>query len=922
MAGRIYFHRVVLSTVAVMALLHSNDARAQVRQRGQRLPSIEVNLEVLNSLRYGAPVANGPYAGGMGNGYPADPYSDPAAPAPVPPPQQVEPYQNKPPASDSGWYGGGNSAPSPTPTPTPTPVPSAPPVQPSAPPAYNPYGGANGWYQDGGPPPEWAQRQMEYARRQMGLQQEQGEISTYQPGGMPDELPSSAASTSTPAKSYPTPKAKPPQDDVAKAAEAMDQQLSGNTTTTPPAQPEPSVVAPPAPLPEMPAMPTAPTSVPAPTPVPTPAPAIPTPAAPDIPPPPAITPPDSLVKDATGNVPKLPEAPADAMDWLKDNAPKATDDLPIPSVPSAPMIPPSIPPEEKKEETKPEIPTPVPSAPSSPEMPKMLEIPAMPAMPEFPSLDEKNAPPPVVPPAAPETKAETKPETKNEEAELPPLEVLPPIAAPKPEVQKEEPKETPKLPDIAAPDLPSAPPAPLPSIPSAIEDTPMMPPALPEATAPEEPEQKGGLFPGLTHTFKKLFSAKKEEPKEEKKIEEVAPPVIPEVEPNVPSVDLSAPRPAPIVQPPVEVEDAAPRPLIRETEEKAEKKPELPKLPEAPKPPAKKADRSKGASASEAKNKDKARGTRGLLEQKKDLPKPLAAPEPQKLPELPSLPPIGGELPPLAPPAPPSAIVKKEETKPAKPLELPKIEAPKLELAKPEIPKMEPPKPEAEKRPMRHEVIMQPLKKEGEKAPSVLKMPEMPKMPDLPPMPAMPDFPKDAPALKAPEPEKTNTSKAEEKTPAPIAPPPLLPPDFEIVEKNNQPVAKVKEGKADAGEKEMVLTPPEPQKADTKIAAKPSSNALQVVYGRDDTSIPESMKSSLKGIADKAKTDKKRMVITAYASGKKEEAKAANMISLSRALALRAFLIESGLPQDKIIVKAKGIDNPGGASDRAEITLD
>ncbi len=254
MAGQLDFHRLILATVASVALLQSGVASAQTLGRGQRLPSIEVNLEVLNSLRYGAPVANGAYAGGIGQGLPADSYGNqpaPAAPTPAPPPQQVVPY-DAPQAANQGWYGGN------------TPEPQGGYAGNNPPPAPAPPSEA---YGDN--VPEWAQREQAYARRQMQLQEEQGAISTYQAQGMPNALPAPAASASAPAaKKYPKPKVKPQPDSVAETTAAMDAQLaekgqpSAVVTPTPapvvpaaPAMPEPVNVPVPAPTPEVPKMP-------------------------------------------------------------------------------------------------------------------------------------------------------------------------------------------------------------------------------------------------------------------------------------------------------------------------------------------------------------------------------------------------------------------------------------------------------------------------------------------------------------------------------------------------------------------------------------------------------------------------------------------------------------------------------------------
>lgn len=98
--------------------------------------------------------------------------------------------------------------------------------------------------------------------------------------------------------------------------------------------------------------------------------------------------------------------------------------------------------------------------------------------------------------------------------------------------------------------------------------------------------------------------------------------------------------------------------------------------------------------------------------------------------------------------------------------------------------------------------------------------------------------------------------------------------------------------------------------------------AVSIEYGKDDTDIPDGRKSSLADIAKKAKANNQRVIISAYASGEPEESKAANMISLSRGLSLRAFFIDNGVAMDRIIVQAKGLENDGGHPDRTDILLD
>jgi outer membrane protein OmpA-like peptidoglycan-associated protein len=45
----------------------------------------------------------------------------------------------------------------------------------------------------------------------------------------------------------------------------------------------------------------------------------------------------------------------------------------------------------------------------------------------------------------------------------------------------------------------------------------------------------------------------------------------------------------------------------------------------------------------------------------------------------------------------------------------------------------------------------------------------------------------------------------------------------------------------------------------------------------------------------------------------------ARRVSLSRALAIRAYLIDQGIPSLRINVQAEGDKNPGGESDRVDM---
>lgn len=101
-----------------------------------------------------------------------------------------------------------------------------------------------------------------------------------------------------------------------------------------------------------------------------------------------------------------------------------------------------------------------------------------------------------------------------------------------------------------------------------------------------------------------------------------------------------------------------------------------------------------------------------------------------------------------------------------------------------------------------------------------------------------------------------------------------------------------------------------------------ASGEVRLSYAQDATAIPMGEVPKLQVLSRLAVDDDKRVMIASYASGTEEESKAANMVSLSRGLALRAFFIDQGVAMDKIVVQAKGLDNAGGPPDRVDITLD
>ncbi len=105
-------------------------------------------------------------------------------------------------------------------------------------------------------------------------------------------------------------------------------------------------------------------------------------------------------------------------------------------------------------------------------------------------------------------------------------------------------------------------------------------------------------------------------------------------------------------------------------------------------------------------------------------------------------------------------------------------------------------------------------------------------------------------------------------------------------------------------------------------ASAGESQALRIGFTGENAALPEPSKSDLKGVVDTmTKNPAMRVQVKAYASGNAEAASKARRTSLSRALAVRAYLIEQGIGSTRIDVRALGNNAEGGPGDRVDLVL-
>jgi outer membrane protein OmpA-like peptidoglycan-associated protein len=187
-------------------------------------------------------------------------------------------------------------------------------------------------------------------------------------------------------------------------------------------------------------------------------------------------------------------------------------------------------------------------------------------------------------------------------------------------------------------------------------------------------------------------------------------------------------------------------------------------------------------------------------------------------------------------------------------------------------------------------------------------------VPDLPPPP--PAAP--APPAATPIPSDSNgpaVAQAPARTPLPpdlpqLAPPPAPPAAVMSPAPTREPPS---------APQAVASLPPS-----TAPTGSPAANtsALSIAFKADSSALPDDAKSRLDGIVrTMTANDRMRAQIIAYAAGTNDTASQARRLSLSRALAVRSYLIEKGVASTRLDVRALGHQVESGSPDRVDIAL-
>lgn len=119
-----------------------------------------------------------------------------------------------------------------------------------------------------------------------------------------------------------------------------------------------------------------------------------------------------------------------------------------------------------------------------------------------------------------------------------------------------------------------------------------------------------------------------------------------------------------------------------------------------------------------------------------------------------------------------------------------------------------------------------------------------------------------------------------------------------------------------------------PQVEEIEMPKKPALNLvdsgflLSIDYSNADVDVPEFDKNRLAELVQQILPTNKRIKIISRAAGVEGQVNSARRISLQRAIAVRAQMIEAGLPSDRINVQAVGSNDSGNAALANSVSLE
>ena len=113
---------------------------------------------------------------------------------------------------------------------------------------------------------------------------------------------------------------------------------------------------------------------------------------------------------------------------------------------------------------------------------------------------------------------------------------------------------------------------------------------------------------------------------------------------------------------------------------------------------------------------------------------------------------------------------------------------------------------------------------------------------------------------------------------------------------------------------------PVSQVMDKPKAVPAAGGDYSLPFSENSFELDNSTRKSLDAIVGMlAKNEDLRVQLQAYAAGESQNASKARRLSLSRALQVRSYLIDSGVRSTRIDVRALGANVPSGPADRVDV---
>ncbi|SLN73512.1 OmpA family protein [Oceanibacterium hippocampi] len=103
--------------------------------------------------------------------------------------------------------------------------------------------------------------------------------------------------------------------------------------------------------------------------------------------------------------------------------------------------------------------------------------------------------------------------------------------------------------------------------------------------------------------------------------------------------------------------------------------------------------------------------------------------------------------------------------------------------------------------------------------------------------------------------------------------------------------------------------------------AAPIGEAVTIAFAGDAVELGSDARAALDGVVGALKDNDQRVQLKAFAADTGEGANSARRVSLSRALAVRAYMIDGGVRSTRIDVRALGDADDGGDADRVDIVM-